>query len=152
MTYAINHEKLYAGMLIDGRLDDSFSLCNKQGEVIPFGKGLIKDAGGAKLPTSSSKAEDFVGVALYEHLRAYKDGEEIGAIPDYDMTVIAFGVVAVKVLEDVVEGDAVYWRVGATGTGDFCKTAGSDATLSVELPFKFMQSATSGSVAVIRIK
>ena len=151
-NYSINHDKLYAGMLVDGRLNDRFSLCNKQGAIIPFGKGLIKDAGGAKLPTSSSTAEDFVGIAMYEHLRAYKDGEELGAIPDYDMTVIPLGIVAVKVLEDVSEGDDVYWRVGATNAGDFCKTAGSDVTLSVKTPYKYMTAATSGGIAEIQLK
>ena len=150
--YSVNHDALYAGMLVNGRLNDRFSLCNKQGEVIPFGKGVIKDEGGAKLPSASSTADDFKGIAMYEFLRAYKDGDPLGAIPDYDMTLIAQGVIAVKVLEDVSEGDDVYWRVGATDAGDFCKSAGSSATLSVLLPYKYGKDATSGGLSTIHIK
>lgn len=151
-TYQINHDALYAGMLVNGRLDDRFSLCNKQGEIIPFGKGIIKDDGGAKLPSPSSTADDFKGIAMYEFLRAYRDDEELGAIPDYDMTVIAQGVIAVKVLEDVKEGDDVYWRVGAEDAGDFCKSAGSDDTLSVKLPYKYGKDASAGGITTMHIK
>jgi hypothetical protein len=152
LKYTINHEALYAGMLVNGRLDDRFSLPNLQGDVIEFGCGVIKDSDGAKLPTPASTAADFIGIAHYEVLRAYKDGQPLGAIPDYDMTIIPFGVIAVKVLEEVNEGDDVYWRVGAEGTGNFCKSAGADGTLSVKLDYKFAQGAQANDIATIELR
>ena len=62
------------------------------------------------------------------------------------------GVIWVTVAEAVAVGDAAFLRVGATQTGDFAKTEGSTATLSVAIPgAKFLTAASAGGLAKLSL-
>ena len=119
--YSTYHGRLLAGMVANGRLADTFSFVNAGDESIAYGKGLVMvDKDTAELPSSTSTANDFAGIVKREFLRAYTESDNIGGVPSKRSgTMVAIGVVGVKVLEDVQKGDDVYWRVGATDTGGF---------------------------------
>lgn len=158
-TYSINHDALDLGMLVSGRLDDRITLLNGEDKVIRFGKGVTSETGGdkykkdiGKLPVAETTADMFAGIVKKEHYRATRDGEEFGATAKMDMTVVTEGEIAVLVLEEVLPGDKVFWRVGSEGNGDFCKSAGADDTLAVELPYEFEQGAAAGGIATILLK
>lgn len=151
--YTINHNAAYAGMVADGQLCNTISRLNKGTANILFGKGLVSDGDdGAKLPTATSAANEFNGVLKYELNRAHTDAAPEGALPKYDMTLVNTGVIWVTVLDDVDKDDAVYLRVGATGTGDFSGIVGAAATLGVLLPrAKFVSSAAAGTLVKISL-
>jgi hypothetical protein len=150
-SYSLNHGPAFAGMVADGQLNNIISKLNVDTAIIAYGKGVVRDGeGGAKLPLAGSLAGDFLGVAVRELNRSYKDGDTFGAVQDKDFSVLTVGTVWVKALETVVAGDKVFVRVGATGTGDFCKTAGASATLSVEIPnAKFLTGAAANGLAKV---
>lgn len=152
-TYATEHDKLYSGMSPDLQLCNTVSRLNKGTDNIPYGKGVVTDGDdGAKLPAAGSTAAQFNGVVLRELNRAYAESETFGAKAGYDFTVVTFGPIAVKTLEAVSKDDQVYLRVGSTGTGDFCKSAGSGVTASIEIPnAKFAASAGAGDLVVITL-
>ncbi|BAN16822.1 virion structural protein [Edwardsiella phage PEi21] len=153
--YTINHDAAFRGMVADGELANIISKLNTDVATIPFGTAVFRDAAndnGAKMPTAASTAEQFVGVAVRELNRAYPDASAFGGVVGMDFSVITTGVIYVKVLEAVKAGDAAYARVGSTGTGDFCKSAGSAATLSVAIPgAKFVSSASAGALAKLSL-
>lgn len=151
--YNTYHDKYYQGMSPDTQLCNTVSRLNKGTDNIPFGSGVITDGvGGAKLPAAGATAAQFNGVALRELNRAYKDDETFGAKAGYDFTVVTAGPIVVKALEDVAKDDKVFLRIGTTGTGDFCKSAGSGVTAAVEIPnAKWSEDVTSGELGVITL-
>lgn len=149
---AIDHGVAYAGQVADLQLCNAVSKLNKGTVGIAYGKGLVTDGeDGAKLPESSSTAAEFNGVLKYELNRA-RTATETGATAKYDMTVVTTGVIWVTVLDDVEKDDAVYLRVGATGTGDFSGIVGTGATLGVLLPrAKFVSDGVAGGLVKISL-
>lgn len=152
-TYNTEHDRLYAGMSPDMQLCNTVSRLNKGTDNIPYGKGVVTDGDdGAKLPTTGALAKSFNGVVLRELNRAYAESEAFGAKAGYDFTIVTFGPVAVKALEAVSKDDDVYLRIGATGTGDFCKSAGSGATASIKIPnATWSEPVESGVPGVINL-
>ena len=152
--YTLNHKPALMGQIADSRLRNVVSKTNTTDYVIPYGKGVVASGeDGAKPPSSSSKATDFVGVAAYEKVRVTLEGNDMGALPKYKFSCLNQGVIWVRVLEDVEARDKVFLRVGATGAGDFCKSAGSSATASVELDdVRFVSKAAAGNLAKISLK
>ena len=153
--YTINHAALMAGMVVDGQLKNTISKLNKSTSVyIPFGSGVVSDGeDGAKLPVDASTAAQFKGVVLRELNRAYTDTDTSGAVPLRDYTVMTEGVVAVKVLDTVAQDDAVYFRVGATGNGEFSGVVGTGVTLGVLIPnAKFLTGGEAGDLVKLSLK
>lgn len=151
--YAVNHGPAYQGMIVDGELANIVSKLNTDVATIPYGTAVFRDPandGAAKAPTKASTADQFVGVAVRELNRAYHSNAVMGAVVNRDFSVLTLGVIYGTVLEAVKPGDPVYVRVGATGAGNFCKTAGADATLSVAIPGAiFTSTAAANSLAKV---
>lgn len=150
----IDHAKAYAGMVADGELVNAVSKLNKGTAPILYGKGLVTDGeDGAKLPDSGSTAAQFNGVLKYELNRARGGAQaDLGAPPNYDMTVVTVGPIWVKVLDTVAKDAPVYLRVGATGTGDFSGIVGAGATLGVLIPnAKFTSGGAANSLVKIAL-
>lgn len=150
-SYNLNHDALFAGMVVDDQLANIIGKLNTDVATIPYGKGVVADGeGGAKLPATGAVAANFVGVVVRELNRAYAVGDTFGAVVKKDMSVGTVGVFAVKVLEAVNARDPAFLRIGSTGPGDFCKSAGSAATESIAIPgAKFLTSASAGGLAKI---
>lgn len=151
--YATEHDALYAGMSPDLQLCNVASRLNKGTANIPFGQGVVTDGDdGAKPPVDGSTAAQFNGVVLRELNRAYMASEVFGAQAGRDFSIVTFGPVAVKALEDAAKDDDVYLRIGSTGRGDFCKSAGSGVTAAVKIPnAKWGGAVTAGKVGVINL-
>lgn len=150
-SYDLNHGAAWAGMVADDQLANIISKLNTDTATIPYGKGVVADGvDGAKLPATGATAVNFVGVAVRELNRAYGAGDAFGAVVKKDFSVMTVGVIWVKVLEAVVARDPAFLRIGSTGPGDFCKTAGSAATESIAIPgAKFLTSASAGGLAKV---
>ncbi len=150
---SIDHGALYEGMLVDGQLCNKVSKLNTLSTVIPFGRGVVTDGdAGARTPLTTSTAAQFVGVVKRELNRATRDGETSGAQPDYDMTVVTRGVVAVTPTVDVNKDDSVYLIVGTSAPGQFTNVAGSGATAAVQVEgAKWLTTVTGGTISKISI-
>ncbi len=150
---AIDHGFAYAGMVADLQLCNGVSKLNKGTENIPYGSGVVTDGeDGAKLPVPASTPSEFVGVAKYELNRAHLDSAPNGATPLFDMTVVTFGVIWVKVLDTVAKDDAVYLRVGTTGNGEFSGVVGTAATLGILVPnARFLTAGDAGDLVKISL-
>ncbi len=153
-SYGLNHGPAWVGMIADGQLSNVVSKINNDTVTIQYGKAVVRDgtAGGAKLPVAGSVTADIIGVAVRELNRAYTDGSTFGAVIDKDFSVMTVGTIWVTVAEAVAINDPAFVRVGATQTGDFCKTAGTGATLAVAMTgAKFLTAATAGNLAKLSI-
>lgn len=152
-SYSLNHGAAFKGMVADGELANIISKLNTDTVVIPYGKAVVRDGdGAAKLPVAGSVAANFVGVAVRELNRSYQATEAFGAVVAKDFSVLTAGVIWVTALEAVASGDPAFVRVGATGTGDFAKSAGADATLSVAIPgAKFVSTGAAGTLVKLSI-
>lgn len=153
---AIDHGKAYAGMPADAQLYNHVSKLNTGAVNIPYGYGVVSDGDeGAILPTSTSTAADFVGIAVRELNRAYTSTETFGAPIDRDMTVRTAGPIWVTARVAVEKDDPVYLVVGdGTGTnqGQFSNVIGAAATLAVLIPnAKWVSSAGAGALAKISL-
>lgn len=148
-SYGLNHDAAFTGMVADGQVANIVSKINDDTATVAYGKGVVRSGEkGFKAATDSSTEKDFVGVLVRELNRAYADGEAFGAPVDRPASVLTAGVIWVTVAEDVVVGDAAFLRVGATQTGDFARSAGEDATLSVAITgAKFLTAAKAGGLA-----
>lgn len=150
---AIDHNALYEGMLADGQLNNKISKLNTLATIIPFGRGIVSDGdAGGRTPNNSHVVGNFVGIVMYELNRAYQDSESQGARPDYDMTVITQGTVAITPTVDVDKDDPVYMIIGNTAgagvanAGRFTNVAGSAATAAVLIPdAKWLETVTGGT-------
>lgn len=150
-SYSTTHRAAYAGMLADQQLYNTVSKLNKSTTVtIPFGRGVVTDGDdGAKLPVSGSTAARFVGIAMRELTRAYREGDVFGAVPVRDFAVITQGVVWVPAAVTVAKDDPVY-MVLADGT--FSNVVGAAATLAVLVnDAKWVSSAAAGVLAKISL-
>lgn len=152
-SYGLNHDAAFTGMVADGQVANIVSKINDDTVTVAYGKGVVRSGEkGFKAATSGSTANDFVGVLVRELNRSYADGATFGAPVDRPASVLTAGVIWVTVAEAVAVGDAAYLRVGATQTGDFAKTVGSAATLSVAIPgAKFLTAATAGGLAKLSL-
>jgi len=152
-TYAIDHAEAYAGMKADQQLNNTVSKLNKGAVNIEFGKAIVTDGeDGGKLAVAGSIAKDFTGVAMRELNRAIEDGDALGAVAGRDFTVITHGVMWVLATETVVKDDPVFFRVGATNTGDFSNAAGAGVTASIAVSeAKFLTGGNSGDLVKISL-
>lgn len=153
---AINHAAAYAGMPADAQTYNHVSKLNAGAANIPYGYGVVSSGdNGAVLPTSTSTAANFIGVAVRELNRAYTAGETFGAPVDRDMTVRTAGPIWVTARVAVTKDDPVYLVVGdGTGTnqGQFSNVVGAAATLAVLIPnAKWASSAGAGQLAKISL-
>lgn len=150
-SYGLNHGNAFAGMVADGQLSNIVSKLNSSAVIIPFGKAVFRDGEtAAQLPTATSTAVQFVGVAVRELNRSYHTDDAFGAVPAKDFSVLTTGAIWVTVADAVVVGADVFVRVGATGQGDFSSAVGADATLGVQISgAKFLTSAAAGSLAKV---
>ena len=152
-SYGLNHDAAFTGMVADGQVANIVSKINDDTATVAYGKGVVRRGEkGFKAATASSTADDFVGVLVRELNRSYADGATFGAPVDRPASVLTAGVIWVTVAEAVTVGDAAFLRVGATQTGDFAKTAGESATLSVAIPgAKFLTTAIAGGLAKLSL-
>lgn len=150
-TYGLSHGPAFVGMVADGQLMNAVSKLNTDTATIAYGKAVFADGEtGAKLPTSTSTAVQFVGVAIRELNRAYTMTDTFGAVIDKEFSVLTAGVIWVKAAEAVTARGDVFVRVGATGTGDFAAAAGSDATAAVQIPgAKYLTSGAAGALVKV---
>lgn len=150
---AIDHNALYEGMVVDGQLTNSVSKLNTLTTVIPFGRGIVSDGdAGGRTPNNTHTAANFIGIAKYELNRAYMDNQAQGALPDYDMTVVTVGPVAVTPTVGVDKDDPVYMIIGNTAgagvanAGRFTNVAGTGATAAVLIAgAKWLETVTAGT-------
>lgn len=155
-AYGINHAKAYKGQVADIQLSNAISKLNPTDEVIEFGTGVVRNPEGGsnavKPPVAESVSGDIVGIVKREFINATRDGELMGAVPKKEFTCLTMGTIYVLTLEKVVQGEQVFLRVGETGTGNFCKSAGADGTLSVEFNgAKFAENAEANTLVKISI-
>ncbi len=152
-SYGLNHDAAFTGMVADGQVANIVSKINDDTATVAYGKGVVRSGEkGFKAATDGSTADNFVGVLVRELNRSYADGATFGAPVDRPASVLTAGVIWVTVAENVAVGDAAFLRVGATQTGDFAKTKGSAATLSVAIPgAKFLTAAASGGLAKLSL-
>ncbi|AFC22422.1 virion structural protein [Vibrio phage CP-T1] len=156
---AINHGRLYAGMVPDARQSIGVSKINQESTIIPFGYGVVSGTtdDGMKLPTNTSTAAKFTGVVKYELNRAYHDGETMGARPKYDATVVTHGPIAVAPTVAVNRDDPVYLIVGDGTTpnanlGRFSNVVGATTETAVLIPgAKWTESLDAGEVGIVTL-
>lgn len=148
----INHAPAFVGQVADIQISNKISKVNTDTVVIPYGYPVVRDGeNGAKMPTASSVAKDFVGVAMREY-QEIGVGSEFGIAPAHTGSVVTMGVVWVVAGADVTAGDAVYFGVGADVLGKFCKVAGSGATLAVAIAgAKFVSTALAGELVKVSL-
>lgn len=152
-SYGLNHDKAYAGMVADGELANIISKLNVSDVTIKYGKAVVRDGEtGARYPADDGTADKFVGVAVRELNRSYADGQVFGAVPHKDFSVITAGVIWVTAAETVTLGAPAFFRVGATGNGDFAMAEGAGATLAVAIPnAKFVSAGNAGDLVKLSI-
>ena len=152
-SYGLNHNKAYAGMVADGELANIVSKLNAGDTTIKYGKGVFRNGEtNAELPSSTSSAADFVGVAVRELNRSYADGQVFGAVPHKDFSAITVGVIWVVAAEAVTLNAPAFVRTGATGNGDFAMAEGAGATLAVAIPnAKFVSAGSAGDLVKLSI-
>ncbi len=152
-TYAISHGQAYAGMVADTQLTNSVSKINLGSTIIPYGKAVVTNGeDGAQLPLVGSTAAQFNGVVKYELNRAQADGDVAGAVIDQPFTVITHGTIWVYARVTVAKDDPVFFRVGATDTGDFSNIASSGATAGVAIAnAKFLTGGDAGDLVKISL-
>lgn len=154
---AIEHVAALVGMVADLQLLNTVSKLNESTTVtIPFGHGVVSDGDdGAALPGLGSVAADFIGIAMRELNRAIQDGDDIGAIPLRDLSVVTHGVVWVTANLAVTKDDPVWFIVSdgnGSNQGEFSNVVGAVATLAVLIPnAKWVSSAGAGDLAKISL-
>lgn len=153
---AINHAAAYAGMPADAQTYNHVSKLNAGSANIPYGYGVVSSGdNGAVLPTDTSTAANFIGVAVRELNRAYAPNETFGAPVDRDMTVRTAGPIWVTARVAVTKDQPVYLVIGdGTGTnqGQFSNVAGTGPTAAVLIPnAKWVSSAGAGALAKISL-
>lgn len=156
---AINHGRLYAGMVPDARQSIGVSKLNEEAKIIPFGFGVVSGAAddGMKLPVSTSAQANFIGVVKYELNRAYQDGEVMGARPDMDATVVTHGPIAIAPTVAVTRDDPVYLIVGDGTTpnanlGRFSNVVGATTETAVIIAgAKWTESLDANEVGIVTL-
>lgn len=152
-SYGLNHGHAYAGMVVDGELNNIISKLNVSDVNIRYGAAVVRDGEtGARYPADDGVSNEFVGVAVRELNRSYMDGQKFGAVAHKDFSVLTVGVIYVVAAETVAVGDPAFYRVGTDGQGNFAKSAGADDTLAVAIPnAKFVTAGAAGSLVKLSI-
>lgn len=152
--YSLNHDQAFAGMVVDGQLNNIVSKTNLGTTTIPYGYGVVASGvDGMVLPTSTNVAGDFVGVAVRELNRAYQASDSFGEPATYTGSVLTAGVIWVPVSTNVTAREAAYLDVGATTPGQFSDSAGTGGTAAVAIPNAvFLTSASAGGLAKLSLK
>lgn len=149
-SYGLYMGQAYDGMKADMEAYNTVSKVNKGTAVIPFGRAIFTDGDdGGKLPVAGSTIAQFVGISMRELTRAYTIAEAtngIGAVPNYDFTVMTTGVIWVSPAVAVAKDDPVYILLA---DGRFTNVAGTN---NVQVPnAKFVSSAAAGARAKISL-
>lgn len=151
--YGLEHNAAFAGMISSGVPSVIMSKTNMNAANLAYGTGVVASGtDGVDAPTSSSVSANFVGVLVRELNQSYQSSDTFGVPYDRVGSVMTSGVIWVTVVDAVSARDAVYLRVGATGTGQFTNAAGTGATLSVAVAnAKFLTSAAAGGLAKLSL-
>jgi len=149
-TYSKYMGEALDGMKADMEAYNTVSKLNKGTAVIPFGRAVFTDGDdGMKLPVSGSTAAQFIGIVMRELTRAYTDAQitsGIGAIPNYDNTVMTTGVIWVSPAIAVAKDDPVYVL---KADGRLTNVAGTDNILISNA--KFVSTAAAGARAKVSL-
>ena len=149
-TYSKYMGEALDGMKADMEAYNTVSKLNKGTGVIPFGRAVFTDGDdGMKLPVSGSTAAQFIGIVMRELTRAYTDAQitsGIGAIPNYDNTVMTTGVIWVSPAVAVAKDDPVYVL---KADGRLTNVAGTDNILISNA--KFVSTAAAGARAKVSL-
>lgn len=149
-TYSKYMGEALDGMKADMEAYNTVSKLNKGTAVIPFGRAVFTDGDdGMKLPVSGSTAAQFIGIVMRELTRAYTDAQitsGIGAIPNYDNTVMTTGVIWVSPAVAVAKDDPVYVL---KADGRLTNVAGTDNILISNA--KFVSTAAAGARAKVSL-
>lgn len=149
-SYNLNHNAAFAGMVADGQAENIVSKLNSTVATIPYGKGVVRDGEfSVGTITTGTVATDFVGVAVRELNRSYNIGDDFGAVPNKDFSVMTMGAIWVYVRDEaVVPGNPVALIINAVNPGDFKTTAG--ALDAVTIPgAKFLTAANADGLAKV---
>lgn len=151
-TYSKYMGEALDGMKADMEAYNTVSKLNKGTAVIPFGRAVFTDGDdGMKLPVSGSTAAQFIGIVMRELTRAYTDAQitsGIGAIPNYDNTVMTTGVIWVSPAVAVAKDDPVYVLIA---DGRLTNVAGSAGTTVLISNAKFVSTAAAGARAKVSL-
>ena len=157
-SYAINHNKAYAGLAVTFEPNALFSKLNKGTTTIPYGKGVVSDGeNAARLPIiTDTDALAFNGVLFRELNRVVAGGENGGAVPDRDATVLSHGVIWVYARATVVKDNPVYLITDDTSdpdyAGDFDNVASAGDRTALLIPgAKFMTGGATGDLVQISL-
>lgn len=152
-SYGLNHNPAYAGMVVDGELNNIISKLNQTDVTIRYGAAVVRDGeGAATYPADDGVHDKFVGVAVRELNRAYTDGQTFGAVPAKDFSVLTAGVIYVVAAEAVTEGAPAFFRVGSDSNGNFAAAVGAGDTLAIAIPnAKFVSAGAAGSLVKLSI-
>lgn len=149
-SYNRYYGEAFEGMKADMQAYNTVSKLNKGASVIPFGRAVFTDGDdGMKLPATGATAAEFIGITFRELTRAFTVAEAtggIGAVPQFDATVMTMGVIWVKPAVAVEKDDPVY--VVLT-TGVLTNVAGTDNVLIPNA--KFVSTATAGAMAKVSL-
>lgn len=149
-TYSKYMGEALDGMKADMEAYNTVSKLNKGTAVIPFGRAVFTDGDdGMKLPVSGSTAAQFIGIVMRELTRAYTDAQitsGIGAIPNYDNTVMTTGVIWVSPAVAVAKDDPVYVL---KADGRLTNVAGTDNILISNA--SFVSTAAAGARAKVSL-
>lgn len=155
LTYDQYYNEALEGMKADMEAYNTVSKLNKGDAVIPFGRAVFSDGDdGMRLPTNGDNINNFIGITMRELTRVYTDAAiagagGIGAVPNYDSTVMTMGVIWVNPAVDVVKDNPVF-IIKADGT--FTNAAGADAATTIQVPnAKYVSSVNAQGLAKISL-
>ena len=152
--YTLNHDAAFAGMVVDGQLNNIVSKTNLSHDTIPYGLGVVASGpDGMVTPASTNVAGDFIGVVVRELNRAYQASDAFGEPATYTGSVLTAGVIYVRVSTAVNARDPAFLNVGSGTPGQFTNAAGTGATAAVQIPNAiFLTSASAGGLAKLSLK
>jgi len=152
-TYSVYHAEKYAGAVNSVNPYGTVSKLNASDAVVPYGYGVVTDGnGGMELPSASSTALEFIGIAMREVNRAYADGEAFGDPIGRDGTVVTFGKVAGVAGMAVAESEQVFLGVGSAVAGKFMSEAGTGTSAAISITgAKFLESGVEDGAVWISL-
>ncbi|WP_311514786.1 structural cement protein Gp24 [Oligella urethralis] len=139
--YTLNHSDRYAGMVVDGQVNNTVSKVNKTASVIAFGLFVARDGDdGFKAIDGETTAADVIGV-LRRELNHVQSGGVSGVEAGRDGSVLTAGTIYVQSVGAVTQGAAVH-----------VDTAGKAATAGVAIPgAKFLETTSSDGIVPISL-
>lgn len=141
--YTLNHGDRYAGMVVDGQVNNTVSKLNKTAAVIAYGLFVARDGDdGFKAIDGDTTAADVIGVLRRAINRA--QGNEVGAPVARDASVLTAGTIYVEAAGAVTQGQKVY--VDSAGKA----TADSTDTIEV-VGAKFIETTESAGIAAVSL-